>query len=136
MQFASAVQDRFNNPFVDHELMSISLNSTSKWKARNMPSFLEYIKETGKLPECLTMSLAAYIASHSNDIQALTDAGLVCKRPAGNEYTVSDDRWALEFYYGTRMTPQSSCKTQFSLTRRCGIRISQRSLVLRGEGCR
>ena len=57
MQFASAVQDRFNNPFVDHELMSISLNSTSKWKARNMPSFLEYIKETGKLPECLTCLL-------------------------------------------------------------------------------
>ena len=53
-----------------------------------MPSFPEYIKETGKLPECLTMSLAAYIAFYSNDIQALTDAGLVCKRPAGNEYTV------------------------------------------------
>ena len=45
------------------------------------------------------MSLAAYIAFYSNDIQALTDAGLVCKRPAGNEYTVSDDRWVLEFYY-------------------------------------
>ncbi|MBQ6451110.1 MAG: tagaturonate reductase [Solobacterium sp.] len=29
MNFASAVQDRFNNPFVNHELMSISLNSTS-----------------------------------------------------------------------------------------------------------
>jgi tagaturonate reductase len=99
MNFAAAVQDRFNNPFVNHELMSISLNSTSKWKARNMPSFLEYIKEKGELPKCLTMSLAAYIAFYSNDIQALTDAGLVCKRPAGNEYTVSDDRWALEFYY-------------------------------------
>ena len=24
--FASAVEDRFNNPFVNHELMSISLN--------------------------------------------------------------------------------------------------------------
>ena len=96
--FAAAVSDRFNNPFVNHELMSISLNSTSKWKARNMPSFLEYIKEKGVLPECLTMSLAAYIAFYSNDIQALTDAGLVCKRPAGNEYTVSDDRWVLEFY--------------------------------------
>ena len=35
MQFAAAVQDRFNNPFINHELMSISLNSTSKWKARN-----------------------------------------------------------------------------------------------------
>ena len=98
-KFAAAVEDRFNNPFVNHELMSISLNSTSKWKARNMPSFLGYIEEKGQLPECLTMSLAAYIAFYSNDIQALTDAGLVCKRPAGNEYTVSDDRWALEFYY-------------------------------------
>ncbi len=98
MNFASAVQDRFNNPFVNHELMSISLNSTSKWKARNMPSFLEYVKEKGELPPCLTMSLAAYIAFYSNDIQGLTDAGLVCKRPKGNEYTVSDDRWVLEFY--------------------------------------
>jgi tagaturonate reductase len=98
-QFAAAVKDRFNNPFVNHELMSISLNSTSKWKARNMPSFLQYIDKNGKLPVCLTMSLAAYIAFYSNDIQELTDAGLVCKRPKGNTYTVSDDRWALEFFY-------------------------------------
>lgn len=98
LKFAAAVSDRFNNPFVNHELMSISLNSTSKWKARNMPSFLEYIKEKKELPVCLTMSLAAYIAFYSNDIQSLTDAGLVCRRPAGNEYTVSDDRWVLEFY--------------------------------------
>ena len=102
LKFASAVSDRFNNPFVNHELMSISLNSTSKWKARNMPSFLEYVREQGKLPTCLTMSLAAYIAFYSNDIQALTDTGLVCRRPAGNEYTVSDDRWILEFYYSHR----------------------------------
>ena len=98
-EFAAAIKDRFNNPFVNHELMSISLNSTSKWKARNMPSFLQYIDKNGKLPVCLTMSLAAYIAFYSNDIQELTDAGLVCKRPKGNTYTVSDDRWALEFFY-------------------------------------
>ena len=97
--FAAAVEDRFNNPFVDHELMSISLNSTSKWKARNMPSFLEYIDKQGKLPVCLTMSLAAYIAFYSNDVQELTDKGLVCKRPKGNTYTCSDDRWALEFFW-------------------------------------
>ena len=98
-QFAAAVKDRFNNPFVNHELMSISLNSTSKWKARNMPSFLQYIEKNGKLPVCLTMSLAVYIAFYSNDVQELTDKGLVCKRPAGNTYTVSDDRWALEFFF-------------------------------------
>ena len=101
-QFAAAVKDRFNNPFVNHELMSISLNSTSKWKARNMPSFLQYIDKNGKLPVCLTMSLAAYIAFYSNDVQELNDKGLVCKRPAGNTYTVCDDRWALEFFYDHR----------------------------------
>ena len=37
--------------------MSISLNSTSKWKARNLPSLLEYVEKTGRLPECLSMSL-------------------------------------------------------------------------------
>ena len=41
---------------------------------------------------------AAYIAFYSNDVQELTDKGLVCKRAKGNEYTVSDDRWVLEFY--------------------------------------
>lgn len=101
-KFASAVQDRFNNPFVDHELMSISLNSSAKWKARNLPSLLEYVELKGKLPKCLAMGLAAYIAFYSNDIQALTEQGLVCKRSAGNEYTVSDDRWILEFYYEHR----------------------------------
>ena len=100
--FAAAVQDRFNNPFVDHELMSISLNSTSKWRARNMPSFLEYIDLKGQLPKCLTMSFAAYIAFFSSDIQELTDKGLVCRRPKGDCYTCSDDRWVLEFYYGHR----------------------------------
>ena len=97
--FAAAVQDRFNNPFVNHELMSISLNSTSKWRARNMPSFLEYIEAKGQLPKCLTMSFAAYMAFFSNDIQELNETGLVCRRPKGNTYTCSDDRWALEFYY-------------------------------------
>lgn len=100
--FAAAVQDRFNNPFVNHELMSISLNSTSKWRARNLPSFLEYIDLNGKLPSCLTMSFAAYIAFFSNDIQELNDKGLVCRRLKGNDYICSDDRWVLEFYYAHR----------------------------------
>ncbi len=99
MQFTAAVKDRFNNPFVNHELMSISLNSTSKWRARNMPSLTAYTREQGKLPKCLATSLAALIAFYSNDVQELTNAGLVCRRPAGNTYTVSDDRRVLEFFY-------------------------------------
>ncbi len=97
--FARAVQDRFNNPFVNHELMSISLNSTSKWRARNMPTFLDYVKEKGQLPPCLTTSFAAYVAFYTSDVQELTEQGLICRRPKGNTYTVSDDRAVLQFYW-------------------------------------
>ncbi|QUA52809.1 tagaturonate reductase [Aristaeella lactis] len=100
--FARAVQDRFNNPFVNHELMSISLNSTSKWRARNMPSFLDYVQGKGTLPPCLTTSFAAYVAFYSSESQALTEQGLICRRPKGNEYTVNDDRSVLEFYWQHR----------------------------------
>ena len=100
--FAAAVADRFNNPFIDHEILSISLNSTSKWLARNFPSFAEYVEMNKTLPKCLTMSFAAYIAFFSNDIQELNDKGLVCRRAKGNTYTCNDDRWVLEFYYDHR----------------------------------
>ncbi len=97
-KFASAVEDRFNNPFVDHQLMSISLNSTSKWKARNMPSLLEYAEKFGKLPQVLSMSFAAYIAFYSNDVQRREEDGLICRRAAGNEYKIQDDKEVLDFY--------------------------------------
>ena len=115
--FAAAVQDRFNNPFVNHELLSISLNSTSKWKARNMPSFIEYVNNEKKLPVCLTMSLAFYIAFYSSNIQELNDKGLVCKRPNGDAYTISDDRWALEFFNAHKAdSPETLVKAVLSNT--------------------
>lgn len=99
-EFAESVADRFDNPFVDHELLAISLNSTSKWKARNMPSFMEYIKDSeGRLPACLTMSLAAYIAFYTMDVQEREEGALICRRPSGDIYRVQDDGWVLDFYF-------------------------------------
>ncbi|MBQ4381966.1 MAG: tagaturonate reductase [Oscillospiraceae bacterium] len=100
--FAAAVEDRFNNPFINHELMSISLNSTSKWRARNLPSLLEYVELKKTLPQCLVTSFAAYVAFYSTGVKRLEDRGLVCTRPRGNEYLCMDDRWALEFYWEHR----------------------------------
>lgn len=67
-----------------------------------MPSFLEYVEINRQLPVCLTMSFAACIAFYSSDVQELNATGLVCRRPKGNCYTCSDDRWVLEFYYEHR----------------------------------
>lgn len=59
--FAGAVLERFVNPFVKHYLMSIALNSMSKFETRDLPSLIEYKKRSGKLPEKLVFSLAALI---------------------------------------------------------------------------
>ena len=47
--FANDVLDRFKNPFIKHYLISIALNSTSKYKTRVLPSLLEYQRRTGEL---------------------------------------------------------------------------------------
>lgn len=61
-QFANDVIDRFRNPYIKHLLMSISLNSWSKFETRVLPSILEYKKRTGNIPQKLAFSLAATIA--------------------------------------------------------------------------
>ena len=97
MQFASDVSDRFANPFIDHQLLSISLNSTSKWKARCMPSLLEYYKRNNQLPKCMTFSFAAYISFYHNGCEKGVDC-LMAKR-GDDTYKIMDDQWVLDFYY-------------------------------------
>jgi len=65
--FGKAVLDRFANPFVKHQLLSIALNSVSKFKARVLPTLLEYYEKNGVLPKCLTFSLAALIAFYRTE---------------------------------------------------------------------
>jgi len=60
-QFASDVIERFKNPFIRHELISIALNSISKFKVRVLPSILEYERRTKKLPNRLLQAFAALI---------------------------------------------------------------------------
>ena len=66
-QFANDVIERFKNPFIKHLLLSIALNSVSKFKVRDLPSLLEYMDKFGKEPECLVFSLAALIEFYRGD---------------------------------------------------------------------
>ena len=66
-QFSNAVLERFRNPYLEHDLISISLNSMSKYKTRVLPSVLEYIKRENALPKRLLFSLAALIAFYRGD---------------------------------------------------------------------
>ena len=95
VDFAEAVTTRFNNPYVKHALLSIALNSVSKWRARCMPSFLGYIEKTGKLPKHLTFSLAALMAFYQGT--EIRDKALIGHRN-GEEYNIMDDAAVLEFF--------------------------------------
>ena len=99
-EFAAAVSQRFNNPYIDHALLDISLNSTAKWKARVMPSLTEYVKRVGKLPPCITFSFAAYIAFYHTG----REKGEHCLTGVrgADTFAIKDDGWVLDFYYDHR----------------------------------
>jgi tagaturonate reductase len=59
--FADDVLQRFANPFVEHQLASIALNSIAKFKVRVLPAILDYHKTTDAFPENLIHSFAALI---------------------------------------------------------------------------
>ncbi len=63
--FFKEVKDRFLNEYLNHELTSIALNSVSKWRARNLPSFRDYYAKHGKIPENLTLGVSALIALYA-----------------------------------------------------------------------
>lgn len=93
--FAKAVYERFENPFVNHALLAISLNSISKWKGRILPTFKDSVAATGKLPKWLTYSLAALLAFYRSTEEG--DGCLIGSRAAGNTYEIHDDAEKLAF---------------------------------------
>ena len=99
-EFASDVADRFANPFISHSLLSIALNSTAKWKARVMPTVIEYHDRFGTLPKLLTFSFAAYLSFYHRG-RELMERGLMGTRD-DMDYIINDDRDILKFFYDLR----------------------------------
>lgn len=96
--FADAVCERFENPFIDHALISICLNSVSKWKARVLPSVLDSINH-GTLPYCLVFSFASLCHFYASG--QMTDGDFIGTRVInGNTvpYTISDSKAVLDFF--------------------------------------
>ena len=70
-QFADDTIERFLNPYIRHELISIALNSISKFKYRVVPTILEYHKRTGQLPKHILFSLSALIVFYKGEWKGL-----------------------------------------------------------------
>ena len=63
-EYAQEIIERFKNPFLAHALLSISLQSVSKFRSRLLPICLHYYKENGKLPAKISMGLVALLLCH------------------------------------------------------------------------
>ena len=60
-RFGRSVLDRFRNPFINHKLIDITVQYTTKMRMRNVPLVINYYKEFGKAPELFAMGFAAYL---------------------------------------------------------------------------
>jgi len=80
---------------IRHELLSISLNSLSKWKVRVLPSLKDSFVANGVLPPGLCFSLAALATFYRSSERG--DGCLIGKRGA-ETYPIRDDARVLDFF--------------------------------------
>lgn len=69
-KFATDVLERFNNPYVDHQVTSIMLNSFPKYETRDLPGVKTYLERKGELPRGLVFGLAAIITYYKGGTRA------------------------------------------------------------------
>lgn len=60
-QYAEEVFERFLNPYIDHKLQDIALNTVGKIKVRVLPTLLAYEQNQGSWPERLVQGLAGFL---------------------------------------------------------------------------
>lgn len=93
--YADSVLERFENPFNRHALLSIALNSISKFRARVLPSLLAYQQRIGALPPLLTLSLVALIFFYRG---RLSEQGTLVGDRNGELYPIVDDQSVIDFF--------------------------------------
>lgn len=90
--YAATIVERFSNPFIRHELISIALNSVSKWKVRVLPTVKDFTKARGTVPSGLAFSLAALLWFYKGERKG---ADYIGTREAGT-YPIKDDAAVLD----------------------------------------
>ena len=69
-KFAADVLERFDNPYVEHQVTSIMLNSFPKYQTRDLPGLKSYLERKGELPKGLVLGLAAIITYYKGGVRA------------------------------------------------------------------
>jgi len=93
-EFSVNCLDRFRNPFIEHQWLSITVQYSSKIKLRVVPVLLQYYLLYNKIPENIVTGFAAFIYF----MKAVKEAkGIYYGRFEGTDYPITDDK-AFYFY--------------------------------------
>ena len=115
--FANEVIERFMNPFIRHELKSISLNSISKFRVRVLPSILDYMQQRNQAPTRLCKAFASLIKLYQLGSQG--------------KITLKDDPEHLEFFgtMGQVEKPEQLVPEVLSNQQMWGLDLGQNQLL-------
>lgn len=94
VQFGKDVLERFNNPFVDHQVTSIMLNSFPKYQTRDLPGLKVYLERKGELPRGLVLGLAAIITYYKGGVRE--DGAEIVPNDAQEIMDMLRDLWATQ----------------------------------------
>ncbi|PJN89745.1 tagaturonate reductase [Bacillus sp. mrc49] len=94
LEYGESVLERFANPFVQHFLSDISLNSISKFKVRLLPTLEDYHERNGKLPASIVRGFAGLLRFYKGETVNGKNIG---KSFGGQEYIIQDDLQIIGF---------------------------------------
>jgi tagaturonate reductase len=75
--FSASVTERFQNPFLEHQWIAITMQYSSKMKMRNLPILKKHYQRNAAVPEHMALGFAAFL--------------LFLKGSAENPYPIKDD---------------------------------------------
>ena len=88
LDFAGKVLDRYRNPFIRHQWLSITLQFTSKMAMRNIALLKNYFEQNNFVPEYMSLGLAGYLLFMKCEKAA---DGKYYGKLNGESYLVNDD---------------------------------------------
>ena len=108
-RFADEVLDRFGNPYIEHLLLNITFQSTSKMRHRVVPSILGYYEKRGELPQRLLFGFAGYLRFMRGTEE---EDGTIYGRRGEERYPIDDDQapYFYELWSGVDMGDEAQVR--------------------------
>jgi tagaturonate reductase len=88
VHFIHKVLDRFRNPNIEHQWISISAQYSTKLKSRVLPLLLNHYKQSNDVPEGFAFGFAAFIRF----MKVTNEDGKFTGHSNGEDYTVTDSQ--------------------------------------------